>query len=52
MVRLAPDGTIKYAENPPKKYEDIVNVHFYDARPSRRSGTSCATWCCSGSSRA
>jgi starch synthase (maltosyl-transferring) len=30
-----PDGTIKYAENPPKKYEDIVNVHFYrDALPS------------------
>ncbi|MEX2454113.1 MAG: maltotransferase domain-containing protein, partial [Rhodospirillaceae bacterium] len=25
-----PDGTIKYAENPPKKYEDIVNVHFYE----------------------
>ncbi len=25
------DGTIKYAENPPKKYEDIVNVHFYGA---------------------
>jgi starch synthase (maltosyl-transferring) len=24
-----PDGTLKYAENPPKKYEDIVNVHFY-----------------------
>lgn len=24
-----PDGTIKYAENPPKKYEDIVNVDFY-----------------------
>ncbi|MGF7160712.1 starch synthase (maltosyl-transferring) [Rhodoligotrophos appendicifer] len=24
-----PDGTIKYAENPPKKYEDIINVHFY-----------------------
>jgi starch synthase (maltosyl-transferring) len=23
------DGTIAYAENPPKKYEDIVNVHFY-----------------------
>lgn len=23
------DGTIKYAENPPKKYEDIVNVDFY-----------------------
>jgi starch synthase (maltosyl-transferring) len=24
-----PDGTIAYAENPPKKYEDIVNVDFY-----------------------
>lgn len=24
-----PDGTIQYAENPPKKYEDIVNVDFY-----------------------
>ena len=23
-----PDGTIKYAENPPKKYEDIVNVDW------------------------
>lgn len=30
-----PDGSIRYAENPPKKYEDIVNVHFYDhALPS------------------
>jgi starch synthase (maltosyl-transferring) len=30
-----PDGTIKFAENPPKKYEDIVNVHFYrEAFPS------------------
>jgi starch synthase (maltosyl-transferring) len=27
--RHRPDGTIKYAENPPKKYEDIVNVDFY-----------------------
>jgi starch synthase (maltosyl-transferring) len=26
-----PDGTLKFAENPPKKYEDIVNVHFYGA---------------------
>jgi starch synthase (maltosyl-transferring) len=24
-----PDGSIKFAENPPKKYEDIVNLHFY-----------------------
>ena len=23
-----PDGTIRYAENPPKKYEDIVNLRF------------------------
>jgi len=29
-----PDGSIKYAENPPKRYEDIVNFHFYrDAMP-------------------
>ena len=26
--KFRPDGTIKYAENPPKKYEDIVNVNF------------------------
>ena len=25
-----PDGSIRYAENPPKKYEDIVNVDFYN----------------------
>ncbi|MEC9483910.1 MAG: alpha-1,4-glucan--maltose-1-phosphate maltosyltransferase [Halomonas sp.] len=31
-----PDGSIRYAENPPKKYQDIVNVDFYaeDAVPS------------------
>ena len=26
--RFRPDGTIRYAENPPKKYQDIVNVDF------------------------
>jgi starch synthase (maltosyl-transferring) len=26
--RFRSDGTLKYAENPPKKYEDIVNVDF------------------------
>jgi len=26
-----PDGSIRYAENPPKTYEDIVNVDFYAA---------------------
>jgi starch synthase (maltosyl-transferring) len=30
-----PNGTIKFAQNPPKTYEDIVNVHFYrEALPS------------------
>jgi starch synthase (maltosyl-transferring) len=24
-----PDGTIKYAENPPKKYQDIVNFNWF-----------------------
>ncbi len=33
--RFRPDGTIKYAENPPKKYEDIVNVDFDN--PDRES---------------
>jgi len=23
-----PDGTLKYAENPPKRYQDIYNLHF------------------------
>lgn len=27
--RHRPDGSIRYAENPPKKYEDIVNVDFH-----------------------
>jgi starch synthase (maltosyl-transferring) len=27
--RRRPDGSLRYAENPPKKYEDIVNVEFY-----------------------
>ncbi|MGI4856275.1 MAG: maltotransferase domain-containing protein [Janthinobacterium lividum] len=26
-----PDGTLRYAENPPKKYQDIVNPDFYAA---------------------
>ncbi|MGZ4463373.1 MAG: maltotransferase domain-containing protein [Gaiellaceae bacterium] len=26
--RWRPDGTVKYAENPPKRYQDIVNVNF------------------------
>ncbi|MEA2953415.1 MAG: hypothetical protein QOJ96_2935 [Alphaproteobacteria bacterium] len=30
-----PDGSIQYAENPPKKYEDIVNPDFYCADRER-----------------
>lgn len=26
---IRPDGTIKYAENPPKKYEDIYPINFF-----------------------
>jgi len=29
--RWRPDGSIRFAENPPKKYEDIVNPDFYAA---------------------
>ncbi len=28
-----PDGTIKYAENPPKKYQDVYPLNFYGADP-------------------
>lgn len=26
--RIRPDGTVQYAENPPKKYQDIYPLHF------------------------
>ena len=29
-----PDGTIKYAENPPKKYQDVYPVNFYSEDPA------------------
>jgi starch synthase (maltosyl-transferring) len=31
-----PDGSLRYAENPPKKYQDIVNPEFYapDSKPA------------------
>ncbi|MGZ5827889.1 MAG: alpha-1,4-glucan--maltose-1-phosphate maltosyltransferase [Xanthobacteraceae bacterium] len=31
--RFRPDGSIRYAENPPKKYEDIVNPDFNCPEP-------------------
>ena len=29
--KLRPDGSIRYSENPPTKYEDIVNPDFFTA---------------------
>jgi starch synthase (maltosyl-transferring) len=31
-----PDGTIKYAENPPKKYQDIYPINFWPAEDADR----------------
>ena len=31
-----PDGSIKYAENPPKKYQDIYPINFWPARDADR----------------
>ena len=36
--RHRPDGTIKYAENPPKKYQDIYPHQFRDRRLARAVG--------------
>ena len=33
----APDGTIKYAENPPKRYQDIYPFNFAGPDPSERA---------------
>lgn len=30
-----PDGSVKYAENPPKRYQDIVNVDFDGPNPKK-----------------
>jgi starch synthase (maltosyl-transferring) len=32
-----PDGTIKYAENPPKKYQDIYPINMWPADPTVRA---------------
>jgi starch synthase (maltosyl-transferring) len=31
LVLQAPDGTIKYAENPPKKYQDVYPMNYHNA---------------------
>ena len=47
-----PDGTLKYAENPPKKYQDIYNVNLDSRGLARRSGRRCRDASSSGSSTA
>lgn len=37
------DGSLRYAENPPKKYEDIVNVDFYGRSPGQMPGAGAGT---------
>ena len=39
-----PDGTIKYAENPPKKYQDIYPLNFDCRDVARRCGRRCSRW--------
>ena len=45
-----PDGSLKYAENPPKRYQDIHSVDW-DTPSGRRCGMRSAT-SCSGGARA
>ena len=47
-----PDGTLKYAENPPKKYQDIYNFNWDSPRTGAGCGRRCWTSCCSGSTPA
>ena len=42
-----PDGSLKYAENPPKRYQDIYNFNW-DSRTGRASGTRGGTCSCTG----
>lgn len=37
-----PDGSLRYAENPPKRYEDIVNPDFYS--PAASAAQQAALW--------
>jgi starch synthase (maltosyl-transferring) len=40
-----PDGSIKYAENPPKRYEDIYPINFWPSRDgSAADGDRLALW--------
>jgi hypothetical protein len=50
--RHRPDGTIKYAENPPKKYQDIYPIDFESRRLEGAVAGAEATCSSSGSSTA
>jgi hypothetical protein len=47
-----PDGTLRYAENPPKKYQDIVNPSISTRTMQARLWLALRDVSCSGSSRA
>ena len=48
---IRPDGTIKYAENPPKKYQDIYPINFNNSDWKARCGKKSGALSCSGSIR-
>ena len=47
-----PDGTLKYAENPPKRYQDIYNVNWESRGLARAVGRAAATSSSTGSTAA
>ena len=49
VVPPRPDGTLKYAENPPKRYQDIYNVRLRLRRTGVRCGRALRDGCGSGS---
>jgi starch synthase (maltosyl-transferring) len=48
---IRPDGSIAYAENPPKKYQDIYPINCW-CRDREKLWEAVATWCCTGSTMA
>ena len=50
--RRRPDGTVQYAENPPKKYQDIYPFDFDDRGVAPRCGRICGASSASGSTAA
>jgi len=50
LVQQAADGTIKYAENPPKRYQDIFPINF-DTEDRDGCIRRCSMWSYSGQAR-